>query len=70
MPIEEKTRFVLNLKLKTEKWQEDIMNKRFDIARNIYNALLGILSGRHFEMIKTNAWRNNQKSLSAVYTKY
>ena len=70
MPIEEKTRFVLNLKLKTEKWQEDILNKRFDIARNIYNALLGILSGRHFEMIKTNAWRNNQKSLSAVYTKY
>jgi hypothetical protein len=29
MPIEEKTRFVLNLKLKTEKWQEDIMNPEF-----------------------------------------
>lgn len=32
----------LTLPLKTEKWQEDRLTKRFEIARQIYNSLLGI----------------------------
>lgn len=32
--------FVLTLKLDTQKYQEDILNKRFKIGRLIYNACL------------------------------
>ena len=33
-----KLNFVLNLKLDTELYQEDILDKRLDIGRSIYNA--------------------------------
>ena len=36
----EKQRFVLNLKLITEQWQDDILNTRFEIGRLLYNAIL------------------------------
>ena len=70
MPKAEKDRFILNLKLGTEKWQEDILSKRFEIGRKIYNALLGEALNRLIEMTKTKIWRNNQQSLNDVYKKY
>lgn len=39
--------FVLTLPLKTEKWQEDILEKRLNIARQIYNACLGEILSRY-----------------------
>ncbi|MCG4572888.1 transposase [Clostridium cochlearium] len=42
--------FVLTLELKTEKWQEDILDKRFNIGRQIYNACLGELYKRYNTM--------------------
>lgn len=30
--------FVLTLELKTEKWQEDALDKRLNIGRQMYNA--------------------------------
>lgn len=62
-----KQRFILNLKLKTEKYQEDTLNKRFEIGRQIYNAVLRIALNRYNEMIKTKIWRNNQLELSNIY---
>ncbi|MEA1975263.1 MAG: hypothetical protein U9N10_06840 [Bacillota bacterium] len=35
-----KSSFVLTLKLNAEKYQKDILNKRLDIGRQIYNACL------------------------------
>ncbi|MBB5324864.1 hypothetical protein HNQ34_001962 [Anoxybacillus tepidamans] len=32
--------YVLTLKLKTERWQEHVLEKRFEIARKLYNACL------------------------------
>lgn len=32
--------FVVQFSLKTEKYQETILNKRFEIGRQIYNSLL------------------------------
>jgi hypothetical protein len=43
--------FVLTLPLKTEKYQEDILNKRFEISRNIYNSILGVALKRYRRMI-------------------
>lgn len=63
----EKQRFVLNLKLSTEMWQEDIINTRFEIGRQLYNAILGKALNRYKEMIKTKVWRDNQNNISNVY---
>lgn len=67
MAKEPKQRFVLNLKLKTEKWQEDVLNKRFEIGRHLYNSVLGKAFNRYNEMIKTKKWRENQSSLFEIY---
>lgn len=49
--------FVLTLELKTEKWQEDILDKRFNIGRQIYNACLGELLKRYNTMIQSKEYR-------------
>lgn len=70
MAKEAKQRFVLNLKLNTKKFQEDILEKRFEIGRQLYNAVLGKALKRYNEMIKTKRWRENQTNISEVYKKY
>lgn len=50
--------FVVQFLLKTEKYQEDILNKRFEIGRQIYNSLVNITQKRYKEMIKTKEYRN------------
>ena len=59
--------YILNLKLEIEKYQEDILSKRFEIGRQIYNSVLGIALKRYKEMIKTRAWRETQSNISEVY---
>lgn len=38
--------FVVQFPLKTQKYQEGILNKRFEIGRMMYNALLNITQKR------------------------
>ncbi|MBZ9686738.1 transposase [Clostridium estertheticum] len=64
---EAKQRFILNLNLKTEKFEEKILDKRFEIGRKIYNSILGKALNRYNEMSKTIKWRNNQSELSNIY---
>lgn len=56
--------FVLQFQLKTEKWQEDILDKRFEIGRKIYNALVNVIQKRYNEMTKTKKYRNLMASLT------
>lgn len=56
--------FVVQFPLKTEKYQEDILNKRFEIGRQIYNSLVNITQKRYKEMIKTKKYRNLLSSLT------
>ncbi|MBD5144246.1 MAG: transposase [Ruminococcus sp.] len=49
--------FVLQLHLKTEIYQEHILNKRFEIGRQIYNAIANVTQKRYHEMIKTKRYR-------------
>lgn len=58
------TNFVVQFLLKTEKYQEDILNKRFEIGRQIYNSLVNITQKRYKEMIKTKEYRNLVLQLS------
>lgn len=56
--------FIVQFPLKTEKYQEDILDKRFKIGRQIYNSLVNITQKRYKEMIKTKKYRNLISQLS------
>lgn len=56
--------FIVQFTLITEKYQEDILNKRFEIGRQIYNSLVNITQKRHKEMVKTEKYRNLINSLT------
>lgn len=64
---ENKQRYILTLKLETEQFQENILNKRFEIGRHLYNSVLNIAFKRYKEMVKTRRWRNNQNNIVNVY---
>lgn len=54
--------YVLTLKLLPEKWQKDILNKRLEIGRNMYNALLGEILNRERKMKKDPRWHKAYKT--------
>ena len=56
--------FIVQFPLKTEPYQEDILNKRFEIGRKIYNSLVTVTQNRYQEMIKTKKYRNLISSLT------
>jgi len=59
--------YVLNLKLETELFQDDILDKRFEIGRKLYNSVSNVAQKRYYEMVKTKSWRENQKNIADVY---
>lgn len=59
--------FCLTLKLETERYQEDILKKRFEIARNIYNSLVTVTQKRFKEMVKTKKYRRIKSELKDLY---
>ena len=61
--------FTIQFPLKTEKYQEDILDKRFEIGGQIYNSLVNITQKRYKEMIKTKVYRNLISQLSGDKTK-
>lgn len=58
------TNFIVEFLLKTEKYQKDMLNKRFEIGRKIYNSLINVTHKRYKEMIKTKKYRMLLSSLT------
>lgn len=56
--------FIVQFPLRTEKYQEDILNKRFEIGRKIYNSLVTVSQKRYKEMIKMRKYRNLMSMLT------
>ena len=56
--------FTVEFPLKTEKYQEDILNKRFEIGRQIYNSLVNVTQKRYKEMIKTKKYSTLLSSIT------
>ncbi len=56
--------FIVQLPLKVEKFQADILNKRFEIGRRIYNSLVSVTQKRYKEMTKTKEYRALLNSLT------
>lgn len=59
--------FIVQFPLKTQLFQEDILNKRFEIGRQIYNALVNVTLKRYNEMIKTKIYRSIKSELAEIY---
>lgn len=64
MPKEKKERFILTFRLQTESWQEDIIDKRIEAGRKIYNQLVSESLKRWNELKKSKKYRNLLKSLT------
>ena len=56
--------FIVEFPLKTEKYQEDLLKKRFEIGRHIYNSLVNVTQKRYKEMMKTKKYRTLRSSLT------
>ena len=50
--------FILQFRLKTERWQEDVIDSRLEAGRKIYNTLTSKSLKRLKELKKTKAYRN------------
>ena len=61
--------YIVELQLKTELFQEDIINTRMEIGRSMYNALLTIALHRFTEMTKTKRYRTLYENLIHEDTK-
>ncbi len=62
--------FILTLDLEILSPQRDILEKRFEIGRQLHNALLHGAMKRYNEMIKRKDWRENQEQLKTIYEKH
>ncbi|MCY6485334.1 transposase [Clostridium aestuarii] len=58
--------YTIMLTFKTEKWQEDIINKRLEIGRKIYNACLNELFKRYRTMEQSKVYRKEWKNLREI----
>ncbi len=58
---------VVTFPLKTEKWQEDVLFKRFEVCRSIYNAMLGYELKQYRKMTGLEDWK---KSIEIIYSVY
>lgn len=56
--------FILTLKLNTEKYQQDILDKRLDISRTIYNSCLGELFKRYNTMRQSKEYQKTLKMIA------
>lgn len=59
--------FCITVPLVIEVFQEDILNKRFEIGRKIYNSLVSVTKRRYKEMIKTKKYRYIKAELKEIY---
>lgn len=53
-------RYILTLPLKTELYQEHILEKRFRLGEQLYNKFLNFEKKKYFEMTKRKDYRNAQ----------
>lgn len=59
---------VLEIRLKTEPWQEHIIDKKLECARAVYNATLSEAMKNYNRIINTREWQDDQKKVRAFYS--
>ena len=58
------SRYCVTFPLITEKYQENILNKRFEISRQLYNAVLSKAYKRYKSMIETKKYRQLKEQIN------
>ncbi|MBS4538315.1 transposase [Clostridium sp. D2Q-11] len=61
--------YILELRLETEKYQEDILNKRLEIGRQMYNATLGEALKRYNHLKRSRKYKELMKELIDINKK-
>ena len=64
---EKKMMSVVTLPLKTEKWQEDILQKRFELCRKIYNNMLHYEIKQLNKLLHDKRYTDAKKIINEVY---
>ena len=64
---EAKCMHVLTLPLKYELWQRDIMDKRFELCRKVYNAMLGYEIKQYRKMTRDPRYAESTNTIDAAY---
>lgn len=59
---------VLEMRLKTEPWQESLIDKKMECARAVYNATLSETMKNYNRIINTREWQDDQKKVRAFYS--
>lgn len=62
--------YILTLQLNTESYQENIINKRLEIARNIQNNLINVVLKRYNLMLDSKLYNKNRKELNNINKLY
>ncbi|MDM8534927.1 transposase, partial [Clostridiaceae bacterium HSG29] len=55
--------YILTVKLKTNAYEEAILNKRFEIGRKLYNAVLGLALKRYNSLSERKEYRKLKKTI-------
>lgn len=63
------SRYCVTFPLITEKYQETILNKRFEISRQLYNAVLSKAYKRYKSMIETKKYRQLKEQINNINEK-
>lgn len=58
---------IIELPLKTEKWQGDVINKKMDHAVQIYNDMLHYKLGQYKELTEREDWKENECEIIHFY---
>lgn len=67
MGKEPKMMSVIEIPLKTEKWQEDVLFKRFELYRKVYNAMLGHEIKQYRKMLADDRYKASKAVIDDVY---
>ena len=70
MSVEPSTHSVLTLKLKLRPFQEHMIEKRLEVARKLYNSLLGLELKKYRALQRTEEYRTIQSEIDAVLDEY
>ena len=62
--------YILTLQLHTELFQEYIIDKRLEIARNIQNALINVALKKYYHMLDSKLYTKNKKQLNNINKLY
>ena len=70
LPVEPSSHRVLSLKMSLRPYQEDLLEKRFEVARKIYNSLLALELKKYKKLTRTLEYRVIKAEIESILDEY